>query len=246
MRINLNQLENFEEAPIKLGRKGYITEKFGNMWDLRRFDYHKLSLKEDNYWVIKERIIKEFLGKSVDEAYSKYCKYVKFYEKSYFWDDFRDRSWYNADYMIDTNKNIQFNRNKHQNKKKPVTFYSIDAQWGYYDVVKKVVVESSRSWMYSNEPKRFIWTLVKGYKKVFESRKDPEYKRLVVEKQKLKKSIKKVEKKQRLEREYCFLSQAELKLKESKETDLITKYRKGFNDKSFMGLEYHGQKRKIK
>jgi hypothetical protein len=225
MRINLNQLENFEEAPIKLGRKGYITEKFGNMWDLKRFDYHRLSRKENNYWIIKDRIFKEFLGKSVDEAYSKYCKKVKFYEKSYFWDEFEDHRWRYADYIIDSNKNIQLNSNNCQNKKKPVTFYSIDAQWGYYNT---------------------IWTLIKGYKKVFESKKDPEYKRLVVEKQKLKRSIKKANKKEKAQREYCFLSQAELKLKKSKKTDLVTRDCKGFDDKSFMGLEYHGQKRKTK
>lgn len=241
MKIDIEELDNL---PTKLGRKEYLTEKFGNMWRLQRFDYHTLSDKNDDYWVIMHRIFKEFLGKSVDEAYSKYCKKVKFYEKEWFWKEFREDNWRTPQYIIDVNKNIQLNPHRRQKRKK-IIFRSLDFKTGYYDTVARKTITETHYWKDYDAP-RYIRQVVSGYEKEFDSRQNREFKRLVAEKQKAIKISRKRDDKERKQKEYSFLTKEEIAVQESRKTDVLKRDRKGFDDQSFKGLEYHGQKRKRK
>lgn len=78
-------LEKLEELPKKESRKEYITRKYGDMWDLRRFDHPWYrSDKNDDPQVIAKRVIKKYLGKSFDDAFSYYCTLVKKHEHDEF------------------------------------------------------------------------------------------------------------------------------------------------------------------
>lgn len=239
-------IEELEELPIKMSRKEFIVEQYGNMWDLRKFDdpWYR-SDKADYYWVKLDRILKSHIGKNVDEAYSKYCKVVETYEKQYFFKEFRNNSRYNSTYTIDLNRCIQLNPDRWQKKKKSCIFRSFDFAYGYYDTKNKEYVSKlGFNWRYESD--RYIYCVISGFEKTFESKQNPEYKRLNAEKIKAQKLHKKALKKEAKEKEYCFLTEKEIALKKSKETDILTRNRKGFDDESFKGLEYHGQKRKLK
>lgn len=241
-------IEELEKLPMKMSRKEFITEQYGDMWDLKKFDHSWYrSNKADYYWVKLDRILKSYIGKNVDEAYSKYCKVVETYEKRYFFEEFRNNKWYDSTYTIDLNRCIQLNPDRWQKKKKPYVFRSFDFAYGYYDTkTKEYVSESKFNWRYEIDNDRYIYCVISGYEKTFESKQDPEYKRLKAEKVKAQKLHKKALKKKAKEKEYCFLTEKEIALKKSKEIDILTRNRKGFDDESFKGLYYHGQKRKLK
>jgi len=213
-------IEKLEELPMKMSRKDYLIAKYGDMWSLRRFDHSWYrSDKSDYYWTKLQRILKAHIGKNVDEAYSKYCKIVEPYEKPYFFDEFRNRTYYSADYTLDLNRCIQVNPDRWQKKKKPIVFRSFDFTYGYYDTKNKEYVRTpERYWMYDNT--RYIYCIISGYEKIFETKQDPEYKRLKAEKVKAQRLNKRLLKQEAKEKEYDFLTRQERLEKESKQKKL--------------------------
>lgn len=213
-------IEKLESLPTRLSRKAYITEKYGNMWDLPRFDHpwHR-SVKGEYPYVKAERIIKKYMGKSFDKAFSEYCEKVELFEQKEFLDLFKDRRWKYADYMIDSQKRIQLNPERYQNKKYPITFRSFDYQLGYYDTIRKeFITEPNRYWYYNlKDDKRYIRTVMSGFEKTFESKKDPEYQRLQAEKEKAIKRNERLLKEQKKNKQYCFLTDKEIEEKKLKQ-----------------------------
>jgi hypothetical protein len=246
---------NLDSLPKKESRKAYLTKKHGDMWNLHHFDHswHR-SDKNDYVWVKVKRVIKKYMGKSFDEAFSYFCTLVPKHEQSEFLKEFENAyGWYEPQYIIDDNGNIQINKNSHRYKKKKdkskesVIFYSIDYEEGWYDTITKKIYnnkEFSRLHYDMFPTKNFIKIVICGYSKEFESKKDKEYIRLMKEKAKQKKLFDKYYKKEKRKKDYSFLTDDEKRKIEERQTDLIKRDSHGFDDESFKGYWYHGQKRK--
>lgn len=67
----------------------------------------------DGVWPyeIARRIIKKYIGKQWDKAYSEYCSKVPWYQKNVFKEEFRDKNYrYSTSYIVDKNGCIQYSR----------------------------------------------------------------------------------------------------------------------------------------
>lgn len=95
-----------KDLPFREGRKAYLTRTVGTLYDLRL--YRRPSDSSKDPYHIKKRVLKKYLGKSVDDAFSHYCKLVKKEDQHIFLDEFRPRRWYSYSYIVDSNKNIQY------------------------------------------------------------------------------------------------------------------------------------------
>jgi len=208
----MNNLEKLETLPIRESRKEFLTRKYGDMWNLSCFDHSWYRSDSNDIPSVKaERVIKKYMGKSFDKAFSEYCKKVEIHEQREFLDLFKDRRWYYADYMIDSQKRIQLNPDRYIKKKKSIYFRSFDYEEGYYNIVTKEIIKSPRWWEYKND--NHIRVIIKGFEKIFESKKDPEYQRLQAEKEKAIKRNERLLKDQKKNKQYCFLTDEEKKLK---------------------------------
>lgn len=240
---NIEKIEEWDNSPVRLSRSRYLTLKYGDMWNLRKFDRWYRSNSSDLPWVIADRILRSSIGKNYDAAFSKFCKMVMPHERYSFIDEFENCR-YSPKYIIDDNKNIQLNPKRYIRSKKTIRFQSFDLEYGYYDLLlKRFLTKKEASRMWVSNPKRFIYCIENGYELTFESKKDPEYIRLMREKNKLIRLNKKAVKKYEKQKEYCFLTDAEKRLKESA-LDIQKRDAHGFDEDSFKGIEYHGQKRK--
>lgn len=250
-------IEILETLPFKEGRKAYITRKYGDMWDLPRFDHpHYRSEKSDYPWVKAERVIKKFLGKSFDKAFSYYCNQVKVYEQYEFLDNFNQhQSWgyssHPSEYIVDDKGNIQINpeyKKRYRKRKKDtsngVTFESYDYAEGYRHN-ETGEIKNNLTWC--DNPRRWARIVVSGFWKHFDDVNDKEYHRLKREDRHRKElNDRRYKKWARYEKQYSFLTDEEIKLKKEEITDLIKIESHGFDENSFKGIEYHGQKRKLK
>ena len=151
-------LEKLDKLPKRQSRKAYLTEKYGDLYNLKRFD-HSWALSDNSLlpWVKAQRIINKYIGKSFDEAFSKYCKQVRIYEQQEFLDYFNVYKW-KCDYFVDSNGNIQ--KIIREKRNRPIVFIP----FGY------------RYWTCPNELKLY-----------FDSKKDKTYKKLNKEKMRLQK-----------------------------------------------------------
>ena len=82
---NLENLKKLENLPFKASRKEYITEKYGNMYNIHRFDHpYATNNKTKSPWFILKNVIKKFKGNSFDNAFSYYCKLVGYKDQEIF------------------------------------------------------------------------------------------------------------------------------------------------------------------
>lgn len=261
-----NDIDKLDELPLRENRASYITRKYGDMWDLNRFDHPWFrNYKSEYAWVKAERIIKKFIGKNYDKAFSEYCKLVKPYEQDVFYNDFfKNGTYYKSEYIIDKQKRIQLNKeriredNKRRLKRKEggVWFYSIDYQTAYmHRVTGEILSRKDYNWYnwYDNKhcyrnplDRNYVEVIVSGFEKHFKSEKDPEYIRLNAEKIKQKALYQKLERKEKRAKTYNFMSKAEIARKKIDALDAQKIQSHGFDESSFKGVEYHGQKRKSK
>jgi len=252
-------LDNLENLPKRESRKDYLTRKYGDMWDLKKFDHpHYRSENSDYPWVKAERVIKKFIGKQFDKAFSYYCKQVEQFEQYHFHTYFKkdEHRWnrsYPSKFIVDKNGNIQRNKEyeqkpwKKKNKDKKVIFTSFDYKEGYYNKeTGETVTQLSYCATFKHNRHKWKEIVVSGFWKEFESKEDKEYIRLMIEDKKRKKLEERRYKKWLKEKQYSFLTKKEEELLKQKETDLIKRDSHGFDENSFKGIEYHGQKRKRK
>ena len=195
-----NNIEKLENVPKRESRKEYITRKYGDFWNLRRFESHYISDKNDNPWHIISTILKGSIGKNIDKVYSKVCKAIRSQDKDTFKWFFGNR----GRYYIDKNKCIQLN--PIQKKSKKVTFYSHDFKYGYvpkkefhkkYLWIDDGYLDNIR-WFRKNDFERIV---VSGFSKTFSSKNDPEYIKLVTEERKRRKK----EERNKLPKVYSFV-----------------------------------------
>lgn len=260
-----NDIEKLDTLPLKENRASYITRNYGNMYDIHKFDHgwHR-SDKSDYAWVKAERVIKRFIGKNYGKAFSVYCELVEKYQQNVFYDDFFKKTGrWEPEYSIDKQNRIQINKAKlrqdaerrAKQKERGITFISIDYETGYMHrhtgeiIDKHEYYKKSYRWdeglhqLYNND---YIEVIVSGFAKHFKSEKDPEYIRLNAEKIKQKALYQKIEKKEKRAKAYDFMTRAETERKKLDALDAQKIQSHGFNDESFKGIEYHGQKRKLK
>ncbi len=172
-----------QELPYQLGNGKF---KNRNRWSSRAGSYHKTN--GEYPWTIVERIIENNIGKSFDKAFRFYCKQVPSYQQDFFLKEFDDALGWNGsrnDYYADENGLIQRHKAK-DNYKGPFRFESIDAVWeSRHKITGKKKPEYT--WGIKNfKDSDYESVLIKGWIKYFDSKYDPEYKRLKAEKQKVK------------------------------------------------------------
>lgn len=215
-------------------------------------DYYRYWRNGVHPWMIIKRTIKHFIGKSFNEAFSYYCKKVPKYHQHYFLEEFyRKKYWYQNKrydcYYIDDEGLIQ---NAKIIEKKIVKLYSNDYKvaWRLIDKPPKwhwlkigEITFDRPNYGFEHYYEQFIYS---GKVIVFESKNDPRFQRYHQEKQQAWKRKSKEDKFARKNKAYSFLTKAEKERKEQREKDLINRDRHGFDDESFKGEFYHGQKRK--
>lgn len=248
-------IEKLDTLPFKEGRKAFLTRKYGDMWDLRRFDHPGWrSDKNDDPYVKAVRIIKKFIGKQYDKAFSAYCKLVEQYDYHYFSDEFKEHSRWGAEYIVDANGNIQKNkaytlRGRYhkgkfsKNSDGVIIFKSFDYKEAY---VNRFTGEIKTHITFCSNKGDYIYSVISGFWAEFDDPKDKTLLRYIKEDEKQKKLADKRYKKYLKEKEYSFLSNDDIKEIKDKERDLIARDAHGFDENSFKGSEYHGQKRKNK
>ena len=124
---NLVDSEKLDNLPFKASRKEYITEKYGDMWNIHKFDIPwYCSNKTKTTWFILKKVIKKFKGKSFDKAFSYFCKLVPYYKQYEFCDYFFNTEGYEKDFIligniITENKNFWKNKRKYNKKEKRTT-----------------------------------------------------------------------------------------------------------------------------
>jgi hypothetical protein len=229
-----NDIEKFDSLPFRESRAAYVTRKFGNMWNIHKFDHGWYRSDKSDYSYVKaERIIKKFIGKNYDKAFSEYCKLVEKYEQNVFYDDFFKKiGRLEPKYSIDKQNRIQINKAKlrqdaqrrAKRKERGVTFVSIDYETAFMnkqtgEILSRKDYHGKIKFDFSGnayiQDNNYIEIVVSGFSKHFESEKDPEYVRLNAEKIKQKALYRKIEKKEKRAKAYDFMGKAETERKKN-------------------------------
>lgn len=169
-------------------------------------------------WTIATRVLTYFLGKSVDDAFSYYCKKVPPYQQKMFWDQFTPRRyWSNSrQWYIDENGLVQ-NDNLNQYRG-PYHIYSHDykAVWVLVEQVSKrqlrymdITYDSIYQIPYSIRH-LYEHRVVSGKKWTFESKNDPRYQKHYQEKLKAERKRRREERKAKEAKVYIMHTEAEL------------------------------------
>lgn len=77
MKINFNCLEEVEILFKRENRVVNFIRRFGNMWNMYRFDYLRISEGNRDFWKIVYRIIDVNIGKFFNKVFFCYCKKVR-------------------------------------------------------------------------------------------------------------------------------------------------------------------------
>ena len=105
----LNILNDNENLPFKASRKEYLTEKYGDMWNIHKFDHpwYRSNKTKSPYFIL-DNAIKKFRGDSFDNAFSYYCKFVKREDQELFIEYFfPKRQWrFDNDFVLVNNNEL--------------------------------------------------------------------------------------------------------------------------------------------
>lgn len=205
-------------------------------WDSRgKSDYHRIG----DYcpWTIAKRVCNKFIGKNFDKAFARYCELVPAYQQKFFFEQFNDLNHTWRDFYLDKNnciRKVKSKKNKTSTKRYLYThdykterkWFKGDTEvwWGTKGAIEKIIV-------------------VSGTRYEFDAN-DPEYRRVRAELEDARRKEYRESLKERKNKCYSFLSKAELKEIEDLKNDIIKRDAHGFDNESFKGEEYHGQKRK--
>lgn len=203
-----------------------------------------------------KRIIKKFVGKQFDKAFSEYCSQVPIYQQHLFLQEFTEVHRYygyrfNSSYRVDKQGNIQ--KVKPPKKDKRVYYYSDDYKTELRHKITNRLKPSSFSAKYikgvktyydyasyypykTSTDKDYVEVCVKGYKKAFSSHKNREYRRLISQQQKRRRKEQELKYVEMEAKAYSFLTKSEQELKKQKALDLIKILKHGFDpETSFQG-----------
>lgn len=266
--------EYLDSLPKRESISQGIVRRYGSLWNVDKWEGYRHREKHKYPWSIANDILHKYLGKSYDEAYSAFCKKLKEngqkdqYDKSYFDKEFTSLGkWYGnfEEFILDDNKIIHYNRGYQKDRIKwsknsrkfPLTVY-FNKTPKESDYVLKKEYRGSKYWSYRIESNKY-WRLpiyIKNLYRpestencesiIFESPKEKGFKKYMWEAIKSSKKAHREYKKQQKEIQYSFLTKDEQRRIKERETDLVKRDSHGFNDESFKGEYYHGQKRKKK
>jgi len=197
MLNNLKMYEELEELPSRIANsvfrnfsKTFYKKNRRKYWGSRKSDWHYVNGYGPN--VIAERVIRCYIGKPFDEAFSRYCKLVPKYQQKFFHNEFSPNYRWN-DFLIDDNGDIQFARE--QNKYKgPYNFYSLDYRQEERHI--KTGALKPRYNLWGEKDDLYVKVIVSGFTEVFETKKEKRFQRLNAEKnrayRKSKRKLKKI------------------------------------------------------
>lgn len=233
-------IDKFRDAPKRLGmhrtREGIFYRR---NW---RSDYHKVG--DYHSYDIAKRILKKNYQKPFDKAFSYFCSIVPKYQQCQFLDLFNaTRRWSFDQWYIDENGLIQNYSYEKVKDKKVHKLYTADYMEGWVHKITGAVMYQRPSWTSEH---KYNHVVLSGEILTFESKNDPRYKRIVAESNKIDRKNRRELRKMKSEKAYCMLTSKELEIRKEAENDLIKIQSHGFNEDSFKGEEYHGQKRKKK
>lgn len=269
-------IEYLDTLPKRESISQSIVRRYGSLYETAKWEGYRHRVKHMYPWVIADDILHKYIGKSYDEAYSVFCKKLKEYgikdpyDKHYFDEQIMGlgkwRTWrrnYNDEFMIDENKIIHYNeayksyRSFKTKRKFPFTVYVNKKPKEFETFVLKKEYKN-RGWHYRIDSDKY-WRLpiyirdlymsefVENSKLItFESPKEKGFKRYMWEAIKSSRKAHRKYKKRQKEKEYSFLTQSEKARIEQRKIDLIKRDSHGFDEESFKGEHYHGQKRKKK
>ena len=241
------QYDNVVEDCALPFRESFRTrELLAQRWD---FMDHRggVRIKGVVIWKYADLVIKNNIGKNYDNAFSYYTRKTKNVCDSKYWWNNKFNSRY-VDYIVDKEGNIQRNENIRTNlrrikgsSKTPYTFKSYDYEVKSFDIIHGNEIDPYSMW-YSK--RLVIEMVVEGY-----------YIENVIPGSKLEKKLnrEKNQKRKQLQRlansvpkEYCYKTKQEIIERINKEVELQRLRKRGFDENSFRGEEYHGRKKNKK
>lgn len=133
----LDIIEDHYEKLFDKVREKERNDRFRDKWSYRNRQYHNIG--DYSVWTIADRIAKQFVGKSANDAFSKYCSIVKIYQQSLFFRYIVDpHAIYhkyihrNHNYYVDEDGNIAEYDNTHDKSSVyKVLSWDYKAEWQY-------------------------------------------------------------------------------------------------------------------
>lgn len=248
---DLTELQNLPKHLSKLEREKR------NWYTAKGSSFHKVG--DYSPWTIVNRIIKAYVDKPFNDAFSYYCTKVPKYQQYRFLERFENKfsRWYD-DYEIDDDGIIR--KVKKDTPKLLHRFYSEDYESAWKNrITGHIISEDDYNrlrngyywWMYrKHTPKvnlaEYDLVTIKGWVKEFSNTGDPEFRRLHSERKKRRGKIDRLDKKEKEKITYSFLTKAERARKKLMEDNELVRDNHGFDETAFIDKHYHGQKRKWK
>jgi hypothetical protein len=181
-KVPISQLKKTQELPSRIGTGKHNSR---DRWGSRHDDYHPVDGVSP--WKRVKRILKASVGKKFDVVFHEYCQEVPDYQQKFFLKEFEENlRGYNWNrYYVDEDGLIQ--EHEPENKYKgPYTFYSIDC---VIERRHKITGKKESNYYWHDKtynPNDYEGVIVQGWTKQFDSKNDPEFKRLKAEKQMVK------------------------------------------------------------
>lgn len=280
--LKKHRIEDLEILPIEFlsfkPSEAITDEYFGYKYNYKSYKDIEVKIKKNtDPWKYSKYIIKKYIGKPYDDAYSEFCKNVKWWQKDYFKDNFKERYWGGlgskySEFIVDENGLIQYNIKyfKYNNYRGPYSVKSHDYETelvhkftGHKKSVFKPIYEQipysykyrgAFNKIYENKGIKngkllyylygerlpshrkykaqdddFEVIITKGWIKYFDSKQDPEYKRLKSEEAKYKSKTNKQRRKEALQVAYNFISKDEIQKAKEKQENFYKILAHGFD-----------------
>lgn len=188
--------EDFENMPKRESRKYYLTKLLGDLYNSDKFDHPWYRSHNKDITSIRiDKVVKKFIGKSFDDAFSYFCKLPKItlvdqdaFIKEFYLERYGRYIFFNK-YCLDECKNIILNPNYFKIKKnKEIKVKTFDFKLGWIHPRYGMIYKDFTSSILNIDFDKLDCYIVRGCEKTFKSRKDPEYKKFMHENKSKKKA----------------------------------------------------------
>lgn len=190
-KIECMNIEYLETLPFRESRKEYLTRKYNNMCDINKFDHpwtRSIYMKSPYY--IAGAIANHYVGKTFDEAFSKYCMLVKSHEQHIFFREFKREDRNFADFYL---KDGIICKSPESRTKYPTIFTSID-----FSCIGEGYNNWYKVYLHVKHPDKYPITVISGFYKVFSGKQDYRYQRLQQAKTRKLKQLNKLSKQNKI------------------------------------------------
>lgn len=233
--------ETIEECdlPFRISmRKTHTMDRWGYKWSgCQRVD-------GVNVYKLIGYILDANIGKSFDLTFSYYTKKTRGMRDNHYWffNNFEGRYPY---YEVDEQGLIQKIHSNHRYRQRTALkdFKSFDYR---EEIVHRETGEIWEPCYFKKPDYNWETKVLSGYVIPMVQPNSNQWRRLTAEKNQASKRNERLLKKQKQEKEYCFLTKSEIELISSRIDDQENLERHGFDSESFRGYHYHGRKNKRK